>query len=492
MHRPITVLDAPSNLGLRPPRPGAEPGASGLARAMRARSLLRRLGADDGGEVARLPYAPGPDARTGFRNGEAIARYSAALAERTRAIVAAGRFALVLGGDCSVLLGNMLALRGLGRYGLVFLDGHDDFSPPRDAERYRGVFAAAGQDLALATGHGPAALTDLEGRRPYVAEEDVAVLGLNREPADARDYAVERFDESRIARWPLAMVRALGARTAAEQIRARMEAAPLLDGFWIHVDADVLDQAVMPAVDSPNPGGLGFAELTEALSVLLASPRAVGLELTIYDPELDPSGAAGDGLATAVVEAFAEARARPHQGAPARPPLAEVLEAPSSAAEHAEALRLYGQFVGDWELDVTDHAADGTRRTRHGEWRFGWILEGRAVQDVWRVPALGDPGAAGRPPTGFGTTVRTYDPKRDQWTVVWNGAVTGTVIRFTGRRQGDEIVQEGVDPESGLPTRWIFSDIRPESFRWRSVRSPDGGHTWQLEQEMVVRRRRAP
>jgi arginase len=309
MNRPITVLDAPSNLGLRPPRPGAEPGVWGLARSLRARGLVERLAAEDGGAVERLPYSPAPDPETGYRNGAAIGRFSLALSERTRALVRSGRFALVLGGDCSVLLGGMLALKGLGRYGLVFLDGHDDYSPPRDMARYRGLLAAAGQDLALVTGRGPDALANLEGRRPYVAEEDVAALGVSPEPSDARDFEVERFDRSRIARWDRGRVRALGAPAAAAEVRARMEAAQL-DGFWIHLDVDVLDQAVMPAVDSPNPDGLSLAELTEILRVLLASPGAVGLEVTIYDPELDPTGAAGDGLAEALVSALAGRRRR--------------------------------------------------------------------------------------------------------------------------------------------------------------------------------------
>src|SRR5262249_41969111 len=59
-----------------------------------------------------------------------------------------------------------------------------------------------------------------------------------------------------------------------------------LDGYWIHLDADILDPGVMPAVDSPSPGGLGAAELTELLAAL--APRAVGAQVTVFDPDLDP------------------------------------------------------------------------------------------------------------------------------------------------------------------------------------------------------------
>jgi arginase len=71
-----------------------------------------------------------------------------------------------------------------------------------------------------------------------------------------------------------------------------------LSGFWIHVDADVLDPAVLPAVDSPEPDGLGLDELAELLTPLVHHPRALGLELTIYEPALDPDGICAVRLAT--------------------------------------------------------------------------------------------------------------------------------------------------------------------------------------------------
>lgn len=82
--------------------------------------------------------------------------------------------------------------------------------------------------------------------------------------------------------------------------------APELDGFWVHLDADVLDPSVMPAVDSPDPDGLLPDELTALLKVLVHSERCVGLNVTIYDPDLDPDGSAGALLADLIVAAFAE------------------------------------------------------------------------------------------------------------------------------------------------------------------------------------------
>ena len=184
----------------------------------------------------------------------------------------------------------------------------------------------------------------------------------------------------------------------------------------------------------------------------------------------------------------------------------EGLAASGPFPEHAEKLMLFGQFVGDWDLDVVNHLPDGSRspqpsrrgggaprlqeKTTKGEWHFGWVLEGRAIQDVWRVPPRAELETASDPPTGYGTTVRFYDPQIDAWHVTWNGVVTGSVFVFVARQQGDEIVMEA-QGEREL-SRWIFSHIAKESFRWRAVVSTDGGTTWITEQEMVARRRPAP
>jgi arginase len=300
--RNLAVLDAPSNLGLRPLRPGHVPGVWRLPGALRAQGLVERLQALDAGEVAPVAYSPAPDPRTGFRNGTQIAAYSTALAQRVATLILAARFPVVLGGDCSILLGNTLALRNLGRYGLCFLDGHADFAYPRTAA-FLGSYAAAGLDLALATGHGPEALTDLQGLRPYVDEADVVLLGFSDDPADGADFETEALYLSRIQTIGIEALRALGPGRATAAALERLE-RPGLDGFWIHLDADVLDQSVLPAVDSPNPRGLGFEDLTAILQGLLRSDRAAGIEITILDPELDPDGHCAGELVEAIVRSF--------------------------------------------------------------------------------------------------------------------------------------------------------------------------------------------
>jgi len=208
----------------------------------------------------------------------------------------------VLGADCSILLGNMLALRRLGRYGLVFMDGRDEFSYASGKQRHCGYFASAGLDLALATGYGPDALSNLSGLRPYVDERHVVLFGMVRDPGDAM-LACEPANDCIAQQFRVERIRTLGARAAAEEALQYLKAQEL-DGFWIHLDSDVLDRSSMPCSDSAESGGLDFDELSDALRVFLSSERAVGLQLTIYDPELDPEGACGQRLVDSIVRAF--------------------------------------------------------------------------------------------------------------------------------------------------------------------------------------------
>ncbi|MGI8821069.1 MAG: arginase family protein [Chthoniobacterales bacterium] len=302
--KPIAILDAPSNLGLRPPRPEHEPGVWRLAATLREHGIVSRLRARDAGAVPRLPYSFDNDEATGFRNGPALARYAEQISLKIGSELDQNSFPFVLGGDCSILLGATLALRRRGRYGLCFIDGHNDFCYARDP-KWRGRYSAGGLDLALSTGHGPDALVNLEGLGPYVREEDVVALGFydDPDPAVTEFYAIEQFNESKIQRLDAERIRKFGAEETAKVALGLLERDDL-EGFWVHVDADVLHQSVMPAVDSPNPGGLTFGQLTSLLGVLLRSPKAMGMELTIFDPELDPKGDYADALVRGMAAAF--------------------------------------------------------------------------------------------------------------------------------------------------------------------------------------------
>jgi arginase len=292
---PVVVLDAPSVLGLRPPAPGRVPGARRLPEALRGNRLVERLQATDAGRVDPPPYSPEVDPATGVRNGATIPGYSIALADRVVELLQAGSFPLVLGGDCSILLGSMLALRRLGRHGLVSVDGGLDFRHPGNARLVGPVGSVAGEDLAVVTGRGASQLTDLEGRRPLVAEADVVAMGhrsLEGVAAEVLATPMTLFD--------VAELRRLGPAEAAGRAVATL-AARGVEGFWVHVDTDVLDPELMPAVDTPEPGGLTHQELVALLRILTASELAKGMQLTIFDPDLDPDGRLAAELTDTVV-----------------------------------------------------------------------------------------------------------------------------------------------------------------------------------------------
>jgi arginase len=291
----IAVLDAPSVLGLRPPAPGRVPGARRLPEALRGNRLVERLRAGDAGRVDPPPYSPEIDPASGVRNGATIPAYSAALADRLIELLGAGAFPLVLGGDCSILLGGMLALRRLGRYGLVSVDGGLDFRHPGNAHLVGPVGSVAGEDLAVVTGRGTPQLTDLEGRRPLVAEADVVAMGHR-----SLDPVADEILATAMTLFDVAELRRLGPAEAARRAVATL-AGRGVEGFWVHVDTDVLDPELMPAVDSPEPGGLTHQELVALLKTLTASELAMGVQVTIFDPDLDPDGRLAAELTDTVV-----------------------------------------------------------------------------------------------------------------------------------------------------------------------------------------------
>jgi arginase len=194
----------------------------------------------------------------------------------------------------------MLALRRRGHYGLLFIDGHADFYQPEANPNGE----AASMDLALASGRGPAILTDIESRRPLVRDEDSVVFAF-RDAEEQAHYGSQTLPPDMLA-LDLARVRERGMEASAQEaVRHLTRERGPSDGFWIHLDADVLDDAIMPAVDYRLPGGLSWAELVSVLHIAVESGRAVGIEITIYNPKLDPDGASGKGLTATVVKALA-------------------------------------------------------------------------------------------------------------------------------------------------------------------------------------------
>ncbi|WP_436499129.1 arginase family protein [Actinokineospora sp. HUAS TT18] len=286
----IAVLDAPTNLGLRPPVPGAVPGCYKAPGALRDLDLLRRLDARDAGHLVAPRYDRGDwKPGDGVFHAPQIAAYARALADRLRDIP---ELPLVLGGDCSLLLGPALhAAADPRRIGLVYLDGSADLRHPGNSTV---VGAAGGEALALVTGRGQADLTTGE---PLFADEDVVVLGI-------RDYDEEIPDltAAGIAFRHTPAIRAAGAPASAAWVRSTLAH---VDAYWVHLDVDVLDPTVLHAVDAPDPGGLTALELVELVRPLVTAPECIGMDLTIFDPDLDPDGRQARLVADLVVDLLA-------------------------------------------------------------------------------------------------------------------------------------------------------------------------------------------
>jgi arginase len=295
----IEILEAPSALGHVPEHRGVEKAPARLLEE----GIAEGLGAVAAGRVEATGYSAARDPQTQVMNVEPLVEYSSRLADAVGEIVDAERFALVLGGDCSILLGTMLGLRRRGRYGLLYIDGHADYWQP---ERNTIDGAASASDLAFATGRGPAVLTELEGRTPVVEPRDVVVFA-NRDRAERSEGGCQPLPEE-VGVIGRDRVRTLGVEPAMAEALSLLQrrGADEIDGFWIHVDVDVLDGTIMAACDDPSPDGLVWGELAAALGMAIGSGFAVGLQITIYNPDFDATGANGRGLATTINTVLSE------------------------------------------------------------------------------------------------------------------------------------------------------------------------------------------
>jgi arginase len=290
----FAVIEAPSILGLRPT------GVETLPEALVNAGLIDRLDGRYAGRVTpETPYDFERDAATLTLNANGIVSFSRALADAVGTVLDHGDFPVVLGGDCSIMLGDLLALKRRGRYGLLFIDGHADFYNPEANPNGE----AASMELAFATGRGPDLLTNIEGRGPLVNDEDVVAFGY-RDAEEQAAHGSPPLPRGLLA-FDLPEIRRRGVEVAASGAVAHLtrDRGPG-DGFWVHVDADVLDDAIMPAVDYRLPGGLSWEELAAIMRMAFQSRRAVGLEVTIYNPKLDPGREGARGLANVIADAL--------------------------------------------------------------------------------------------------------------------------------------------------------------------------------------------
>jgi arginase len=290
----ISIVDAPSVLGLFPR------GVETLPDALHQRDIAGRLGVSRLRSLIPPAYSPERDPSTGINNAAGIFAFARTLADTVTEELDAGAFPLVLGGDCTIVFGPLLALASRGRFGLLFLDGHADFAHPSDEPSGE----AASMDLALATGHGPIVFDPIGMLDPLIDDDRVAVLGYRvhddgtdrNRGVHVRDTAITAIDLNDIRHRGV-----MRATADAIEVVARED----LSGFWIHLDVDVLDDDLMPAVDYRNPGGLSWEELTLVVTSAMATGRVCGMDVAIFNPRLDPGEHLAERLVAFLVDCLA-------------------------------------------------------------------------------------------------------------------------------------------------------------------------------------------
>jgi arginase len=284
----IVLVRAPSNLGLRPLREGHVPGAWRAPEALTAAGLVEALQPSEVLDLPRPDYEAGPQPGTNLRNGPAMRAFNLQLAGIVQAVVASRRFGLVVGGDCSILLGALAGARQSGPLSLVHIDGHSDFRHPGNYDPESMLGSVAGMDLALATGRGEPLMTEWPGvRSPLVPDRQVVQLGEreSRRP----DFSWPDINDTEMTRIDVFAAQALESAEVLGAIWTTLDQEPGWP-FWIHLDVDVLDESVMPAVDSPGSPGLAPQKLIDTIASLAASARCLGMTVTVFDPDLDPDG----------------------------------------------------------------------------------------------------------------------------------------------------------------------------------------------------------
>lgn len=283
---------------------GRDQGEERAPRALRAAGLLAELDADDRGDLPVRIADSERDPASGLIGYADVLEASRRLRDDVAAAITEGRRPLVLGGDCTVLVGALAGARvayAPKRLGLAFVDGHLDFYDGRTSP----TGECADADLAIVTGGGPEELAALAGPPPIVDAAEVIVAGYRPEPAPgsvpAGEFTLERdlLDPA---------IEAIEAATIddpaglGERIERRLASGP--GRFWLHLDADVLDPEVMPAVSYPEPGGLGWEQAGALIGPLGASAALVGASVADLNTDRDPGGICAARLAALVAAAL--------------------------------------------------------------------------------------------------------------------------------------------------------------------------------------------
>jgi len=145
---------------------------------------------------------------------------------------------------------------------------------------------------------------------------------------------------------------------------------------------------------------------------------------------------------------------------------------------------LIDRLTGTWDVEYTDYSGDGKVNHRTGELTFGWVMDGRVMQDLWVV----NPSAADKDREVY-TDLFFFDPKTNAWLSAFVDPEHPSVARFTGHTDGDNRLVFDSGDFGRVETRWSYNDLRSDSFVYRAEVSSDGGKSWKLQSEYRMSRR---
>jgi arginase len=291
----LHIIAAPSILGLKPT------GVENLAASLLSHGLNEKLNATNPVvhlETYNQMYSAQRSRPDAILNEEKLVEFSHAVFQTSFAQFEAGKFPLILGGDCSIIIGAMAALKSQGNYGLIFMDAHADFYLPHESI----TGEAADMDLALVTGRGPDSLTNIHDLKPYVQQQHVFHIG-QRDGEEVKKYHSQNIQDTAINCFDYKLFEKEKIENISDKI-IREANVLKLDGYWIHFDTDVISDDENPAVDYRLPGGLTFYQCESLLTSFLKYVKIAGMTVTIFNPQLDSTGTISKRITACISKAF--------------------------------------------------------------------------------------------------------------------------------------------------------------------------------------------
>jgi arginase len=266
---------------------GRSGGTELAPKALRALGLIEALGADDAGDLDVTIRGDDRDAGTGIIASHDVLGASEAIRSAVIGLLSDDARPFLIGGCCTELVGALAGARDvLGRVGLAYLDGHLDLYDGETSP----TGEAADMPVSVALGFGPKAWADAVGGRS-VRGEDAAILGY-RDLEESKTYGMRQPDSvAGLVHRANTDLRADGPAATGTKISGDL--AGRTSGYWLHLDVDVLDEAVFPATDYLMPDGLTWEELAALIGPLASHPSLVGASIGCYNPEKDPGERCG-------------------------------------------------------------------------------------------------------------------------------------------------------------------------------------------------------